>query len=149
MIYPKNKKISFACSCEQSFTFRRGKNKTVLTVSYAVSLTFTFTVISLSFISLSNQEHLLISLQIFLKVTADGNATNRKCFQGRNHRQPLVKPRKTHTRDLHSEPFHFASNSLMPSDKKSLQQMSRASLCGLNRVAADVEAAKGDAGLAA
>lgn len=48
-----------------------------------------------------------------------------------------------------SEPFPFVSNSLTPSDKKSLQQISRASLCGLNRVAVDVEPAKGDAGLAA
>ncbi|XP_075869832.1 retinal-specific phospholipid-transporting ATPase ABCA4a [Nelusetta ayraudi] len=46
--------------------------------------------------------------EIFLKVTADGKATNRKCFQG----------------------------------KKSLQQISRTSLCGLNRVAVDVEPAK-------
>ncbi|XP_058488295.1 retinal-specific phospholipid-transporting ATPase ABCA4a isoform X2 [Solea solea] len=43
--------------------------------------------------------------EIFLKVTADGNATNRKCNQ----------------------------------DKRSLQQISRASLCGLNRVAVDME----------
>ncbi|XP_068199948.1 retinal-specific phospholipid-transporting ATPase ABCA4a isoform X2 [Antennarius striatus] len=43
--------------------------------------------------------------EIFLKVTADGNATNRKC-------------------------------------KKSLQQISRSSLCGFNRVAVDMEPPK-------
>ncbi|XP_027860619.1 retinal-specific phospholipid-transporting ATPase ABCA4a isoform X1 [Xiphophorus couchianus] len=46
--------------------------------------------------------------EIFLKVTANGNATNRKCSQ----------------------------------DRKSLQQICRASLCGFNRVAVDVEAQK-------
>ncbi|XP_036935186.1 retinal-specific phospholipid-transporting ATPase ABCA4a isoform X1 [Acanthopagrus latus] len=46
--------------------------------------------------------------EIFLKVTADGNATNRKCIK----------------------------------EKKSLQQISRTSLCGLNRVAVDMEPAK-------
>ncbi|XP_037829220.1 retinal-specific phospholipid-transporting ATPase ABCA4a isoform X3 [Kryptolebias marmoratus] len=46
--------------------------------------------------------------EIFLKVTADGNASSRKCKQ----------------------------------DEKPLQQISRASLCGLNRVAVDVEAQK-------
>ncbi|XP_039982421.1 retinal-specific phospholipid-transporting ATPase ABCA4a [Xiphias gladius] len=43
--------------------------------------------------------------EIFLKATADGNATDRKCIQ----------------------------------DKRSLQQTSRASLCGFNRVAVDME----------
>ncbi|TMS09014.1 Retinal-specific ATP-binding cassette transporter [Larimichthys crocea] len=46
--------------------------------------------------------------EIFLKVTADGNATNKKCIQ----------------------------------DKKSLQQISRTSLCGFNRVAVDMEPPK-------
>ncbi|XP_051267124.1 retinal-specific phospholipid-transporting ATPase ABCA4a isoform X1 [Dicentrarchus labrax] len=46
--------------------------------------------------------------EIFLKVTADGNATNRKCIQ----------------------------------DKKSLQQISRTSLCRFNRVAVDMEPSK-------
>ncbi|XP_047205480.1 retinal-specific phospholipid-transporting ATPase ABCA4a isoform X1 [Girardinichthys multiradiatus] len=46
--------------------------------------------------------------EIFLKVTADGNATNRKCSQ----------------------------------DKESLRQISRASFCGFNRVAIDVEPQK-------
>ncbi|XP_068603937.1 retinal-specific phospholipid-transporting ATPase ABCA4-like [Brachionichthys hirsutus] len=46
--------------------------------------------------------------EIFLKVTADGNATNRKCIHG----------------------------------KKSLQQISRSSLCGFNRVAVDMEPPK-------
>ncbi|XP_005744934.1 retinal-specific phospholipid-transporting ATPase ABCA4a isoform X1 [Pundamilia nyererei] len=46
--------------------------------------------------------------EIFLKVTADGNATKRKCFQ----------------------------------DNKSWQQISRASLCGFNRVAVDMEPLK-------
>ncbi|MED6237895.1 Retinal-specific ATP-binding cassette transporter [Ataeniobius toweri] len=50
--------------------------------------------------------------EIFLKVTADGNATNRKCSQ----------------------------------DKESLRQISRASFCGFNRVAIDVEPQKGDSG---
>ncbi|XP_019943339.2 retinal-specific phospholipid-transporting ATPase ABCA4-like isoform X1 [Paralichthys olivaceus] len=46
--------------------------------------------------------------EIFLKVTADGNATNRKCLQ----------------------------------DKKTLQQICRTSLCGLNRVTVDMEPRK-------
>ncbi|XP_069554079.1 retinal-specific phospholipid-transporting ATPase ABCA4a isoform X2 [Brachyistius frenatus] len=46
--------------------------------------------------------------EIFLKVTADGNATNRKCI----------------------------------TDKKSFQQISRASFCGFNRVAVDMEPLK-------
>lgn len=54
---------------------------------------------------------------------------------------PFARDRPSH--------FHFASTSSTPSGKKSLQKISRTSLCGLNRVAVDVEPAKGDAGHAA
>ncbi|XP_041823569.1 retinal-specific phospholipid-transporting ATPase ABCA4-like [Melanotaenia boesemani] len=50
--------------------------------------------------------------EIFLKVTADGKTSNKKCIQ----------------------------------DKKSLQQLSRASLCGFNRVSVDVEAGQASNG---
>lgn len=38
----------------------------------------------------------------------------------------------------------FVFNSLTLSDKKSLKQISRTSLCGFNRVAVDMEPPKGD-----